>query len=253
MRLPIVQGLIDRRILANFHIDPEVLARILPPPFKPQIVNGKAIAGICLIRLKQERPRSFPSFLGFASENAAHRFAVEWEEQGTMRTGVYIPRRDTSSRLMSLLGGRLFPGVQHFARFEVKETSDCYSVSVSSSDGRIQLTVQGRIEEAWPGNSAFDSREEASQFFRCGSVGYSSTCKPGVFDGMELCSESWHVDALKIDRIESSYFNDRNLFPAGSVEFDCALLMRNIAHEWQSRPTLNGEERCIPPIGSPSA
>ena len=29
-------------------------------------------------------------------------------------------------------------------------------------------------------------------------------------------------------------FADEALFPAGSVTFDCALLMRNIAHEWQA-------------------
>ena len=40
-------------------------------------------------------------------------------------------------------------------------------------------------------------------------------------------------------------FEDRALFPPGSVEFDCALLMRGIEHEWQGRgQLLGGGARC---------
>ena len=45
-------------------------------------------------------------------------------------------------------------------------------------------------------------------------------------------------------------FEDSKLFPAGTVEFDCALLMRNIEHEWHGRPTLCAESVCTTNIGS---
>jgi len=32
------------------------------------------------------------------------------------------------------------------------------------------------------------------------------------------------------------------MFPAGSVEFDHALLMRKIVHKWHGRPTLKAAE-----------
>ncbi|MCH2211116.1 MAG: hypothetical protein MK110_07425 [Fuerstiella sp.] len=73
MRLPVIQGVIDRRILVNFRIASDVLAAQLPAPFRPQLVRGFGVAGICLIRLKQIRPRFLPRFAGVASENAAHR------------------------------------------------------------------------------------------------------------------------------------------------------------------------------------
>ena len=57
-------------------------------PFRPKLVKGKGIAGICLIRLKQIRPRFVPSFLGISSGNAAHRIAVEWDEHGETKPGV---------------------------------------------------------------------------------------------------------------------------------------------------------------------
>src|SRR5690349_6638726 len=111
MGLPVIQGVIDRRILVNYRVDPQVLAKILPPPFRPQVIHDSAMAGICLIRLRNVRPRGFPAWLGIGSENAAHRVAVEWDEGSQLRTGVYVLRRDTSSRLNILAGGRAFPGV----------------------------------------------------------------------------------------------------------------------------------------------
>ena len=72
MRLPVVRGVIDRRILANDRVDPDVVARTLPPPFRPKLHRGYGFVGICLIRLRATRPRFLPAWLGFTSENATH-------------------------------------------------------------------------------------------------------------------------------------------------------------------------------------
>jgi hypothetical protein len=131
MKLPVLRGTIDRRILVNFRVEADVLARVLPPPFCPQLVTDSL--GMAGIRLKGIRPRWFPAFLGFGSENAAHRIAVEWDSQGVTRTGVYIPRRDSSSLLNRLAGGRLFPGIHHHSRFSVHETADDFRVEMSNA------------------------------------------------------------------------------------------------------------------------
>src|ERR1700686_3089036 len=103
MRVPVVRGIIDRRILANYRVDPTILEAVLPPPFRPKTVNGSGIAGICLIRLKHIKPPILCGEFGLSSENAAHRIAVEWTIDGRSREGVYIPRRDSSSRLSTLI------------------------------------------------------------------------------------------------------------------------------------------------------
>jgi len=64
MRLPEIHGIIDRRILANYRVDAEVAAALLPAPFRPKLIHGFAVAGICLIRLKQLRPPFFRSISG---------------------------------------------------------------------------------------------------------------------------------------------------------------------------------------------
>lgn len=238
MRIPAIRGVIDRRVLVNFRVNPDALSAILPAPFRPQIVSGFGIAGICLIRLRHIRPRFLPSFFGISSENAAHRIAVEWDANGETRSGVFIPRRDTSSLLNAVAGGRLFPGVHNRARFDVRETEKDFHISMRSLDDSAHVLVDGHTTEQLPTDSIFASLTEVSRFFEAGSLGYSPQASNGHFDGLELRSFDWRVEPLSVTQVESSFFDDRHVFPSGSVTFDNALLMRGINHEWHSRESI---------------
>jgi hypothetical protein len=237
MVVPVIRGLIDRRILINYRADPAVLSALLPRPFRPQTLDGTGIAGICLIRLTQIRPQWLPGWLGQTSENAAQRIAVEWDDvDGNRRTGVYILRRDTSSRINGFAGGRLFPGQHHLARFNVTEGQGRYRVVMAAKDGLTHLSVEGRETEEFPKSSVFRSLKAASDFFRAGSVGYSPTRHDGRFEGLELRAFDWDVRPLGIESVESSFFDDSKTFPSGSIELDCGLLMRGVEHEWHVVP-----------------
>jgi hypothetical protein len=239
MELPVIQGLIRRRMLVNFRVDPAVMQRQLPPPFRPKLLEDAAVAGVCLIRLEQVRPRFVPLPVGAHSENAAHRVAVCWtDERGEAQEGVYVPRRDTDSRLNQLAGGRLFPGWQHRARFDVREEEDCIDFHMRSEDGEVEVRLGARVGDTLPASSGFASLEEASAFFETGSLGFSPRRDGQGVEGISLVTQHWHVEPLLVEHVYSSYFADERRFPAGSVQFDSALIMRNIPHEWQASPPL---------------
>lgn len=92
MKIPVIHGYIDRRILINFTADPAVVKQVIPAPFRPTVYNGKAIVGICLIRLKNIKPKGFPDFVGVNSENGAHRIAVEWDDGPDIKSGRVYPQ-----------------------------------------------------------------------------------------------------------------------------------------------------------------
>ncbi len=235
MKFPTIQGIIKRRILVNYRVEPEIIRRILPPRFHPKLHNGKAIAGICLIRLEHARPRFAPKFLGFASENAAHRIAVVWEgENGTTREGVYVPRRDTDSLINTTVGGKLFSGVYHQAKFEIEESTENIDFKMESKDGEIKIAFAGKIADNLPAKSIFSSLAEASRFFEKGSLGYSPAKNKRTLDGISLQIKDWKVSAFELNNVYSSFFSDETKFPKGSVEFDHALYMHDVPHEWQS-------------------
>lgn len=238
MRLPELCGVIRRRLLINFRVDPEVMERQLPAPFRPKLHGGYAVAGICLISLDEIRPRHIPQVFGLKSENAAHRVAVEWNDADGLHAGVYINRRDTGSVLNRLAGGRLFPGEHHRAEFRVADDGQRVSLQIAPTDRDAQIEVAGHAADNLPESSIFRSLGEASAFFESGSLGYSATRDGTSLDGLLLEAKSWAVAPFKVDRVQSSYFGDRARFPEGSIDFDCGLVMRNISHVWRSAPEL---------------
>lgn len=237
MKIPTITGIIDRRILINYQVDKEVLTNYLPDPFRPKLVNNKGIVGICLIRLKNIRPKGFPKTIGISSENGAHRIAVQWTENGQTKNGVYIPRRDTSSKLNSLAGGRIFPGIHHPADFSVDENAGKYFVEFTSDD-KTFLSIKAKETENWNQNSIFDSLNCASDFFEKGAIGYSPNRINNTYDGIELKTYEWKVKPLTVLSVKSGFFEDENIFPKGSVKFDNALLMKDIEHDWKSLPEI---------------
>ena len=233
-----IKAIIERRILVNYRVDPTTLASVLPAPFRPALVGGYGVAGICLIRLGGIRPSGLPSALGVTSENAAHRVAVEWDTADGPVTGVYIPRRDTSSRLGALLGGRAFPGWQHRADFRVDEGGGAYRIEVSSYDGDVEIAVAAHRSDAVMPGSVFGSLEDASSFFRCAPLGYAATPTEGVFDGVALATGGWAIAPLHLDEVRSSYFDDPNRFGAGAAVPDSAFLMADLDTTWRAQPAL---------------
>lgn len=232
-RLPVVRGVITRRLLVNYRVDPAALRGQLPPPFRPQLVGGYAVGGICLIRLDAVRPRGLPGCLGLGSENAAHRIAVEWDEAGQIRTGVFIPRRDTDSALNQALGGRLFPGCHQRADFAVNDDGTALRLGVVGRDGELKIEVAGRAAAAAAPGSVFPTLAAASEFFRQGALGWSPT-KTGGCEGLELRCDAWAMQPFAVAAVASSYFDDPHRFPPGAAAFDGAFIMRNITHEWHA-------------------
>lgn len=239
MKIPTIHGVIDRRILINYIADPTVIEKILPNPFRPKLFEGQAIIGICLIRLKNIKPKSFPNFMGINSENGAHRIAVEWDENGEINEGVFIPRRDTNLKLNAIIGGRIFPGKHYYAKFNVEENANRYHLDFKSLDNTT-LEIDAELTDNFDENSIFETIEKASEFFESGSIGYSPNGKN--FDGLKLETFLWKVKPMKIYNVKSSFFDNRNIFPEGSIKFDNALLMENIEHEWKSLKTI---KNCI--------
>lgn len=227
-----IDGVIERRLLVNYRVAPEVLQPWLPAPFRPQLRDGAGVAGICLIRMGDLRPAGLPSWAGTRSENAAHRIAVEWDGPAGPLTGVYIRRRDTDARLNVLAGGRVFPGRHRLARFDVSEDERRVQVACRSLDGTVTVDVAVRVAAALEGSALFDDIADASAFFEAGNVGYSGTMAGGRVEGVELRTRAWRVEPVTVEHASSSWLDDPARFPPGSAVLDSAMLMRQVPVTW---------------------
>ncbi len=233
-------GRIRHRILLNYRIDPAVVQPLLPPGFRPRLVGDAAIGGICQVSLDAMRPGGVPAVLGVSSHNAAHRIAVMYDGPDGEREGVYIPRRDTNSSLNAWAGGRLFPGAYQRARFDVESDGTVFRVVIDDMSGTpLMRIVAIRVpDETLPAGSVFPSLAAVSDFFAGGAVGWSATDAPRTFDAIELRTDGWRVEPLDVADHFSAWFGDHMRFPSGSVSFDCALVMRDLAHRWVAQDEL---------------
>ena len=230
--LPPLEGLIRRRILLNFRADPCVVAPLLPAPLEVLTYNGFAIVGVCLIGMEQLRPKGLPGALGLSSENMAHRIAIRYPTDDGMQDGVFIWRRETDQCLVTLLGGRLFPGVHNRADFAIEESRDGLSISAKTEDGLADVRFEGSYETEWQPDSVFPSFDHAVEFFRKGDCGFSCSLRADRLDGLQLKTLRWEMSTLRTSQLYSAFFQDGKRFSSDLIHFDCALLMRGIPHEW---------------------
>jgi hypothetical protein len=230
-----INCLIERRLLVSYRIDPDRVAALVPAPFRPQVVNGHAVGGVCFIRMSALRPARVPASAGLTTENVAHRFAVEWDDERGGHTGVYVPRRETNSRITAVLGARIFPGAYHLARFEVSESPDMIRIGVRSRDHAVSLAVTAKPATALD-SSIFACVDDATDFFRHGAVGFSPSGVDGCLDGVELHSTNWAARPMTISAMDSSVFDNAAIFPGGTCVLDSAMLMTNISARWSTAP-----------------
>ena len=212
--MPVLDGLIDRRILINYRVRPDVVKTLLPPHLEPLVVNGYASAGICLLRLKDIGIKHLPKLLRITSENAAHRFLVTYTENGNQVQGVYIPRRDTDSSMNVLLAGKLLSWPHYPATFRSSEGNGRYNVSMESSDQYSSLSIEAELSGEFPTDSMFDSLDHASSVFQSCPIGVSPSTQPEGYKSIRLETKSWKVKPLVVRKLQSSgTFEDRLAFP----------------------------------------
>jgi hypothetical protein len=109
---------------------------------------------------------------------------------------------------------------------------------MDSLDGKATVRLIAEDARSLLKSSCFETLDQASAFFEGGSLGFSATRDAGRLDGLILRTLEWPIRPLDVREIKVSYFTDLNRFPKGTIEFDHALIMRNVQHEWHKAEDL---------------
>jgi hypothetical protein len=231
MKIPRLVGVIERRLLISYAVDPALVQALLPEGLRPQLVAGQAVAGVCLIRMGSLRPAFIKPPIGWGGENAAYRIAVEYEDAtGATKTGVYVPQRFSQSYLPVLAGGRIFPGAQTKASFTVHETPE--TIQVAFTAGQAEAEVRVAVTPTSSFSSAlFPDLAAASAFYRDSPVAWSPAGPSGRKEGLELATTAWHVEPGTLTHFQSRWLDS---LPAAQATFDHVLIMEQVPVEWRA-------------------
>jgi hypothetical protein len=217
-----VRARLRRRLLLSYRLDADVARELLPDGLRPLLVNGHAVAGVCVLGLENIRPRWVRGRWGLRSENAAHRIAVEWDDEGESQRGVYIFERHSSSWIPVLFGGRIFPGVHRKARFAIDESAGRYALTMDAAGESLAADVE--IGGEWQ-SGLFQTLEDASEFYRSGRIGWSRRHDGLSLEPVTLTSTQWAVEGARLRSLRSSFFD---ALPEGAAVFDSVVVMRDL-------------------------
>lgn len=220
MKAPSLRGRIERRILLDVAVDPDVAARQVPPGFTLRLLDGAAVAGICLIRLVELRPPGLPAVVGRTTTAAAHRISVHGPDGSP---GVFVPRRDTSSRAAALAGGRVWPGVH--GRADITWTAD--RVEVVAADG-------ARVTVALGASGHHLTDPDAAIALHSAELTAWSPDRRGGLEAADLECVCWRARPVGVAGWSSSWLGDAAVFPPGSTALAGALVMEDVAVTWRA-------------------
>ncbi|EFV13992.1 DUF2071 domain-containing protein [Segniliparus rugosus] len=199
-----VSGHIQRRLLVNFVADPDEVRPRLPQGVRPHVTGSGVVVGCCLLRFGQVRPDPLPDFLGLGFQAAAHRISVEWEaESGATTVGVYVPVRHTDSRLLPLVGGRIFPGVHERADIRHEQTGDLidWAVATRGASCGFDVAVRARIDrEAEP----VDVCDQIAGACVNANVGVSPGHN-GALEAVRMVPKHREAREIAVEHIESAF------------------------------------------------
>lgn len=227
MRPPDLVGRIERRILLDHAVDPDVAERHLAAGLAPRLLDGRAVVGVCLIRLAEVRPVGVPAGLGRSIEAAAHRISVVGPGE---EPGVFVPRRDTPSWAAALAGGRLWPGVHGRARVTVASTTRSLGIEVACRDGAAVSVAVDRNELR---GAALDDPDATSAFHAVERTAWSPG-RDGRLETAVLDCSPWAARPVGVIAAASTWLDDPDVFPPGSVRLAGALLMEDVAMRWSA-------------------
>ena len=137
-----------------------------------------------------------------------------------------MPQRRGASWLAIAAGGRIFPGVHGYGRFEgsKSESRICIAVTPRNTTGIADVAVTGTFA-----SDLFPTIADASRFVQAGAIGWSPTRNGLGQQGLHLTTDSWRVDAGEVLEVQSSFFD---ALRPGSAPLDSMLVMREVPITW---------------------
>jgi hypothetical protein len=220
VRITPLRGVIERRLLVNYRLDPDVAKDVLPAPLQARLIGGYAVAVIALAHLGRLRPAGLPAAAGLSRESAMHGIAVEWESPRSLHTGVFVVHRDS----VGVGTGRLVRGGP---RFSVDERIDGLRVAYTSRDRIVHVDVDVSLAPGLAGSALFRDVRAAARFLELDGAG-GAAWGPAL-RGLKASAGDGCVSPARVRMATSSIFADTSVFPPGSMHLDSALLLRDIA------------------------
>lgn len=223
-------------ISLNFAVDPEALARMLPPPIEPEIFHGTAWVQVLVSSLRDMRPQGLGALFGVCFYQASYRAAVRYRRaDGAWRRGGYFVRSETNHPVMKAIGNRLTEFRFHafgLAEMAVVRDGTDLTVAIESHDpgGNVVAVLDTPPRREPPASSVWSGLDELHEpLVEC-------------YDALGVDPQGGWLYVLTIDRApwNATFAAAKELYvealqtgPLAGARFDSALHIERCAYRWK--------------------
>jgi uncharacterized protein YqjF (DUF2071 family) len=197
-----MRGMVRRRFLINYPVDPSLLEPFLPPGGQLSRHQGKAWFSDCFVHVSHMRPSIVPSALGLSFRCLIHRTrAVLPFPDGKNREAVLVLDPSIDSRLLGVVGTSM-TGVP-FKRRPIEFVTDGSAWRIAVREG-TNVIYEVMIRAAsfrteMPANSPFTSLSEADDFLLGVSYGGSWDREDSTLQVLAETHDPWQAQAGTCD------------------------------------------------------
>jgi Uncharacterized conserved protein (COG2071) len=198
-RLPSVRALVEERIIFTYRLPADHLESLLPVTWlTPQLVDGSAVASVCVLRLSKITAGPVPSLFGVQSISAARRYGVRDERSGGS-PAVFVTERTTNSVLGSLFTGAGFSAEHEHVPATISRDDDSTLVTLGSD----RFTGRAVASPRWS-SSLFPTLEDFSTFLAEGIRSYGPSRREGQLTVLDLSKEDKGYEPLTAREVGGS-------------------------------------------------
>jgi len=203
-----MRGLVRRRFLINYPVEPALLEPFVPPGGELSLHQGKAWLSDCFVHISHMRPSVMPPGLGMSFHYLIHRTRARLPfPDGKKREAVLVLDPTIDSRLLKTFGSAM-TGVP-FKRRPIEFVTDGSAWRLGVRDGK-ELIYEAMIRGSsfgtdMPTNSPFADLSSADEFLLGVSYGGSWNKQAGTLKILAETHNPWQAKVGTCDTRQHAF------------------------------------------------
>jgi hypothetical protein len=227
--IPPVRARLAERLIFNFRLSPEAMARFLPAPWLvPQVVNGFGIASFCMLHLRGITVAPLSTTFGLVSMSCAPRYAVMDLKKTPPCPAVFVTQRWSSSAFGSWFTSLGFSAPHPYARTTWKKTDDSIHVSAVNRQRERIISVRVRPADSFQ-SQLFATANNFASFIASGVSSYGLSRYPGQLTKVDLHKTDNTYTPLSVDELDGPVIQE---WAAAGGVLDSAFTTFGGRYEW---------------------